>query len=536
MPIKYDNEFVKRPNEEIEYTPEQIEELYKCSQDVEYFVKYCKIIHPDYGEIKFEPFDYQWDLIKKFKRWRFNIALCSRQSGKTTVVSAYALWYAIFQEDKQIGIVSNKESSAKMILDRFKRMYEQLPAWLKPGVTEYAKTTVTFDNRTKVHISATSPDAFRGQTMNLLICDEFAFVPGGQAEEFWAANYPTVAASRKSKIIIISTPNGLFNIFHKLWVNAETNKNSFKTTKVSWQTVKDVVFEDDGTKELVARDDSWAEEQERNLGRRKFAQEFAVEFIGSTSTLIEPGVLEIILAQDKPPINMNKADSLNYRLRMWEKPQEGAIYILGCDPSKGTGEHYSAIQILKLLNMKPIEMEQVGVFHDNLTDAYDFAYIINKLSVYYNNAYILCENNGEGSVVVSRLWWDHENENLVNSGSKKKNLGIRSTGGEIKGTKPKAALLMKKLIEDGSLKLVDEKTLNELGSFIEENNKFVGKDNFDDLVCALLWGCYILEMNILDEKYQLLKKNDDDAWGILSDIDDFTEDWAWLDQSSTFSD
>ena len=233
---------------------------------------------------------------------------------------------------------------------------------------------------------------------------------------------------------------------------------------------------------------------------------------------------------------MNRSDSLNFRLKIWEKPVDEAIYILGCDPAKGTGENYSAVQILKLINMKPIEMEQVGTFHDNLTDVYDFAHIINKLSIMYNNAYILCENNGEGAAVVARLWWDLENSNLVNSGSKKKSIGIRSTGGEIKGTKPKAALLMKKLIEDGSLKIVDERTLNELGSFIEENKKFIGKDNNDDLVCALLWGCYILEMNILDEKYQFLEKKEDDAWGILSDIDDFQEDWSWLDQSSTFSD
>jgi hypothetical protein len=109
LPIKYDNEFVKRPNEEVEYNPDQIEELLKCSKDIEHFIPYCKIIHPDYGEILFEPFEYQWELIKKFKRWRFNIALCSRQSGKTTVVGAYALWYAIFNENKNIGIVSNKE-------------------------------------------------------------------------------------------------------------------------------------------------------------------------------------------------------------------------------------------------------------------------------------------------------------------------------------------------------------------------------------------------------------------------------------------
>jgi len=91
-------------------------------------------------------------------------------SHNTTTVCVYALWYAIFNKDKNIGIVSNKESSAKMILSRLKRMWESLPGWLKPGVTEYSKTFVTFDNGTRIFISATSEDAFRGESMNLLVC------------------------------------------------------------------------------------------------------------------------------------------------------------------------------------------------------------------------------------------------------------------------------------------------------------------------------------------------------------------------------
>ena len=114
---------------------------------------------------------------------------------------------------------------------------------------------------------------------------------------------------------------------------------------------------------------------------------------------------------------------------------------------------------------------------------------------------------------------------------------VISTGGEKTGTKPKAALLMKKLIEDGSLKIVDEKTLMELGSFIEEEGKLYGKDTPDDLVHGLLWGCYILEMDILDENYKFKEKEEDaDAWGILSDIEDMIEDWSWLSSSDAFSD
>jgi hypothetical protein len=522
MAIRYDDVYIKRPNTELEYTDEQIHELLTCRDDVLYFTKnYVKIVTLDHGEILFDPYEYQVDTLNLLANNRFFIGLWARQSGKTTIVADYALWYAIFNENKNIGIVSNKESSAKRILDNIKKMYESLPAWLKPGVTEYAKTSLTFDNGTKILISATTQDAFRGWPMNIVICDEFAFVPSNAAEEFWSSNYPTISSSTKSRIIIISTPNGMFNIFHRLWEGANTQGeqgNSFKPQKVIWDSVP-------------GRDKEWAKEQIKNLGIHGFNQEFACKFLGSTNTVINPEVLRTLLSKDENPTFFDLKD----RLRIYEKPKEGAKYVLGVDPAKGTGEHDSTIQILRINSTMPIDLEQVAVFEDNLTDVYEFSQIIHRLSIYYNNAYILCENNGEGAAVISQIWWHWENENLVNSGSKEASLGIRSG----KNTKPKAVLLMKKLIEDGSIDLKDRETIEQLGSYIEEKGKFFGKDKPDDLVDALFWACFIFEMGILDEEWKFkgdgkTEEESNDAWGILSDIEDDIDDWSWLTNSSVF--
>jgi len=300
----------------------------------------------------------------------------------------------------------------------------------------------------------------------------------------------------------------MFNIFHRIYSQAERKENTFVPTRVTW-------------KEVPGRDREWALEQLKNLGQQKFAQEFNVEFLGSTNTVINSDVLEFLLSSYIDPTSTD----LGGRLLIYEKPVDDGLYILGIDPAKGTGEHSSVIQILKLTNIKPVEIEQVAVFRDNLTDVYDFSNIIDRLSNYYNGGYIMCENNGEGSAVISRLWWEIENENLVNTGSKIKNLGIRST----RVTKPRAVLLMKKLVEDGNIKLVDRNTIEELASFIEEKNKFFGKDKPDDCVSALYWGLFLLEMNILDEKYQFTEGDDSvDTWGILHDVKPEEEDWSWL--------
>jgi len=504
MPIKYDDR-VKKPHQELEYSYEEILELQKCFNNINHFLPYAKIVHPDKGEIDFEPYDFQKDLLIKFNNHRYTVSLCSRQSGKTTVVSVFALHYAIFNEDKVVGIVSNKEKSAIMILSRIKRMYESLPYWMKPGIVSYNKTSIEFDNGTEIIVSATSPDAFRGRSLQLLIMDELAFVPKNNANEFYASNWPTISASKEAKVIIISTPCGMFNLFHKIYSDAEHEKNTFIATKVDWRAVP-------------GRDKAWESEQRRNMTEEQFLQEFEVKFIGSSSTVINANVLEILFNETVEPIATDFED----KFYVYEKPINGAKYILGVDTAKGTGEDYSAVQVLKINSINPINMEQVAVFNSNNIDVFNFSKIVLRIALYYNGAYIIVENNSEGIGVINEIWWEHEYENLVNSG---KDLGIRAT----KLTKPKAVILLKKLIEDGHLKLRDLETIRQLADFKEKRkNIFSGVNLNDDLVTSLYWACYFFEMGVLDENIKFVSSNEEDeGWGILSDLPE-SEDWSWL--------
>jgi hypothetical protein len=302
-------------------------------------------------------------------------------------------------------------------------------------------------------------------------------------------------------IIGHQTPNGMYNMFHKLYTDAEANRNTFVPLKFTW-------------KDVPGRTQKWADEQRKNLGKRKFAQEQMVEFLGSTSTVIDSNVLYKLNANIVEP----ESYSLENSLRVYEKPIKDVQYVLGCDVAKGTGENASCIQVLKIISTLPVKMEQVAMYHNNKIDVYSFADIINRLSIYYNNAYIMCENNAEGSAVVNRLWWDHNNMKLVNDSLKQSSeLGIRATT----RSKPKAVLLMKKLIEDDELLIKDELTIRELSTFVEEGGKFKGKDTNDDTVSALYWGVYILEMGIIDDiKITTMEGSvDTEAWGILSDVD-----------------
>ena len=48
-------------------------------------------------------------MVEKFHENRFNIAKLPRQSGKPTVVTAYLLWYTLFNANVNVATVLTKQ-------------------------------------------------------------------------------------------------------------------------------------------------------------------------------------------------------------------------------------------------------------------------------------------------------------------------------------------------------------------------------------------------------------------------------------------
>lgn len=152
---------------EFEYTPEMVEELKRSKADILYFASnYFYIIDPDQGRTVIKLYKFQKHILKALTNNRYNILISARQASKTTLFTIFALWTACFNNDQHIVVVANKEATAKEIFRRFKLAYEELPVWLKPAIKEYAQTSATFANGTRVSISTTTGSAARGSTVN----------------------------------------------------------------------------------------------------------------------------------------------------------------------------------------------------------------------------------------------------------------------------------------------------------------------------------------------------------------------------------
>lgn len=516
MPIKYDDKgMIKRPNKNIQFTQEMVTHIQKAAMDAKYFAEtFYHIINPMTGSqlIRLRP--YQLKMIENLQLNRFNIFLASRQIGKTTVAAIYLLWYAIFHGEKAVAILANKQDIAKSILDEIKYAYERLPEWLKPGVVEYNAHNIKFDNQSEIICKATSPDALRGLSISLLFLDEFAFVAPNIADQFWAANYPTISTG--GSVIVVSTPNGTGNLYYNLWRNAnkpdnEEGKNSFQPTRIDWW-------------EVEGRDDEWKKTTIQNIGKIRFAQEFGNQFFGSTATLIDADFLVSKLAS-KEAIHMPD-DWTKY----WKKKEDGRHYVISVDVSNGVGSDFSVANVFDVTDYPFKPAEQVCCYRRNDINVPEFTKIVYEMGNYWNGAYIIIETNANlGEEMVRTLFEEpYEYENLYYDYDRGE-FGVYST----RGNKPVACAWFKELLESGKI-LVHDNQLEEELSYFEEVKEGVfkaknSKNCFDDCVMTCIWLSYLLKSKFFEDMKELWQEygNPDtmDENGITQEEKDSYDKW-----------
>ena len=467
---------LKRSNVQIDWTPEKVQEMLKCSQDPIHFAEnHMKIVNVDKGLITIPLYDYQKDIINTVLNERFTVAECSRQSGKTTSITVFVLWYIIFNPNKTVAILANKAETAREILSRIQLAYEHLPKWLQQGVIEWNKGSFELENGSRVLAAATSSNNIRGYSINLLIIDEAAFIVGW--DQFFTSVFPTISSGASTKLVLISTVNGL-NHFYKITSLARQEKNNYKLISVPWQKVPN-------------RDEKWKEETlaAMNFDYDRFAQEYENQYLGSSGTLIAGWKLQELVPQT--PIAEHAG------ICQYSKPKINRTYVGIADVSRGKGLDYSALQVFDVTEMP---YEQVLSFRDNMITPGDFAEIINRIGRQYNGCSVMVEVNDIGQQVAESLYFDYEYENLLFTESagkqgKRVTMSYKSSGTDrgIRTTKTVKAIgcsMLKLLVEQNQLLLHDYETIHELSTFSKKGASYEAETGcHDDLVmCLVLFG------------------------------------------------
>jgi|SanBayMetagenome_1026888.scaffolds.fasta_scaffold03521_2 hypothetical protein len=458
------------------FTQKEMDEFIKCADDPVYFaVTYMKIINVDRGLIPFEMWDFQKEMLLNFHNNRFSICKLPRQVGKTTTSVAYLLHYILFNESVNVAVLANKSAMAREILGRLQLAFEYLPRFLQQGVKEWNKGSIELANGSRIMADSTSGSSIRGRSFNIVFLDEFAFVPENIAEAFFMSTYPTISSGKSTKVIIVSTPNGL-NLFYKMWFKATSDdpdlKSEYVPIEIHWSMVP-------------GRDEDWKRQTIANTSEDQFRQEFECEFIGSANTLIHPAKLRS-LVWHKPVRHDGFLDILR-------EPDLTRTYTMTVDVAEGQGLDYSTFSIF---DVTEIPYRQVAKYRNNKISPMLFPTVIVQAAKMYNDAFILVEINSIGLQVADIIHFELSYENLIKIQVKGK-LGQQSTPGFTKKiayglktstqTKNIGCSNLKTLIESDKLIINDEQTIDELMRFSADKKSFKAEEGSnDDLAMTLV--------------------------------------------------
>lgn len=512
MPKKKDDRFLNNNENlpikvDVDWTPDLVAELKRCKEDIFYFAEnYFSIINLDSGRQKIQLYAAQRNAIQKIVDNRRTIICASRQVGKTTLVTVICLWYAIFTKDFTIAILANKEDQAKEILERIKLAYEELPNWLKAGIWEFTKEHIKLTNNSKIFVSTTSPDAIRGKSVNLLFIDEFAHVRKETADDFFKSIIPTISSSKKSKLVIVSTPKGAEGKYYEIYSAAEkkgeAGGDAKKGTK-GWTPVR-IHYS-----EVPGRDEEWKLEQLEsiNYDMNLWAQEFELEFLEAGTSSINGALIEKMKREAKQPrFTFNEGEYIIY-----EEPKEGHIYSFGVDAAQGVLQDWSITQILDITDLKDIR--QAGMFMSNRDQPFVYAEKLNQIARQWGRPYLCIESNKEGAQVLDALIHTFQYDNIVTYTMDNDKRGYYQKPGIFCHINSKYTGItnMKYWVEHlEAVRIYDMDTIKEFETFVRKENKtWAAKKGFnDDRVMALIWGLIILEKEIAQRYLEVLELDD----------------------------
>ena len=488
-PFSYQNN-PNLPNEQYRhsFTKKELEEYIRCADDPVYFAKkYIKIINVDRGLIPFDMWDFQEKMLQTFHDNRFSICKLPRQVGKSTTSVAYILHQVLFNENFVVAILANRAPTARELLQKLKLAFEYLPMFLKQGIKEWNKGSIYLANGSRVLADSTSGSSVRGFSFNLIFLDEFAFVPNNIAEEFFNSTYPTISSGQSSKVVIVSTPNGM-NLFYKMWQKAIDKTSTYIPIEIHWSMVP-------------GRDQAWAEETIRNTSQRQFDQEFGCEFLGSSNTLIS-GAKLATLHWKEPVARMECMD-------IFEQPLHKHTYVMTVDVSEGQGLDYSAFSVF---DVTEIPYRQVAKYRNNEISPMLLPAVVYSAARKYNDAFVLVEINSIGLQVADILHFELSYENLMKFQIKGKQ-GMQASGGFAAGRNklafglkisPQSKMIgcsnLKTLVENDKLILNDEDTITELFSFSADKKSFRAEEGSnDDLAMTLVHFGWLTAQKLFKE-------------------------------------
>jgi len=453
-------------------------------EQLEAFRYFCEnywfIKHPERGRIKFELRDAQMETMKIWLEKRYSVVLKARQIGFSTLAAAYAFWLTFFVQDRFVIMLSRTEREAMKLLAKCKYGYRFLPPWMRergPKQTTDHQLKMVFENESAIESLPSGSDPARGESVFLVIVDEWAFLPN--PEEAWASIEPITDVG--GRVIGLSTANGSGNFFHQLWVGSQNNTNKFVGIFFP--------FDSDGE-----RGDEWYEAKSKNMQSWQLHQEYPrfpeEAFIKSGNPVFDISILDGLptIEESKGYLHVYSSRNVEFRttdegeFSVWESPDPSNVYVIAADVSEGLsyGDYSSA----HVINASSGDI--VAHWHGRIEPDL-FGELLAEIGWWYNQALLGIESNNHGLTTIKAAQ-RYGYKNLYKSRSLNKayanptqTLGWRTTN----TSKPLMIDELSASIRDGALNIYCVRTIAELRTYVRKQNGKMAGSPHDDRVISL---------------------------------------------------
>lgn len=490
---------------------EEIIEWKKCAKDIIYFSNtYAQLLTPE-GIKHITLRDYQVKYLQSLVENQLSIYCACRQAAKTTTSALFLLHYALFNTDKNLLVLGNKRRTAVEILDKLKKIYLEIPYFLKPGIYKWNESEIVFDNGCRIIAEATTINSGIGFTIAVCLCDEFAHIHPNILEKFYNNIFPVVTAG-KAKFIITSTQNG-YNLFYRLYKAAEAHENDYVPFKTDWYEVPEWNPE---KRCWEKRDEEWHRKQVANYGSEEaFNKQFGTNFDVNANTLIDTRILnrfeqEAFEYKPKELPGVPFAEHFYWHPDYDISQMKNDYFVITTDISEGVSGDDTVYTFNKLClrtTDNTVYTETIGYFKYNRVNSDQATTVLKEFCTNYmdiNKYLISLEYNLYGELfakyIIEKIENDPANvyrfnEDVImkywNDEMTKYTLGKKITT----KSKQMGTSLFKQYYERGEIVNKSIQFVNQLTNFCDNkgNGTYAASFGHDDLVMAQLQMVFVID-------------------------------------------
>lgn len=386
-------------------------------------------------------------------------------SHNSTAVTGFFYHDTITTPGTNTALIGYNSDLTKELMQKVKIFYQTTPEPVRPTIEYNSKKEISFPKiNSKIYILPSTGDVGRGYTLHNVLVTELAFWE--KAEEKMTALQAAVPSS--GNMVIESTPNGVGNLYHRMW---SAKDNGWEKRKYGWWW--------NYSKEEIERIRKQMNDPQR------FAQEYELEFLAAGRPVFAPKIIKQQRENILKPGDEREDVEDGYRVKkidgwnIYRKPDPDGLYVMGADVAEGVqGGDYSVAMIFDRRTG-----EEVAMFRGHVaTDM--FARKIDKVGKLYNNALAVVEVNNHGLATLNELkrigypniyYRPSKFESAANPMSDK--MGWRTT----KKTRPLMIHDLSQAVREGDLTLHSKKLLDEMLVFVyNDNNDMEPQEGYHD--------------------------------------------------------